>query len=75
MIVAEVAIRKHRDDNEDGIVWRRAIRVLLFLRMYAFLPFVLGTTVILVLYGGGSAFSICMNAVALLFVSEIDDRE
>ena len=94
IILGERAIRKHLAAHDVPPTWRRALRVLLFMRMYCFLPFVrrssrhtarasptpcpqhtcpdasqlilsqvLATAILMVLYGGGSAFSICMNTV------------
>merc|ERR1719231_1712362 len=74
ILLGETSIRKHLNANGASSTWRRALRVLLFMRMYCFLPFVLATAILMVLYGGGSAFAICMNTVALLFVAEIDDQ-
>ena len=53
--------------------WRCAFAALNGLRLFVFLPFVLGSVILLVVYRGGSALAVCLNTVAVLFLLEIDN--
>ena len=49
------------------------INLLLIIRQWAFLPMLGATTPILVLFHGSDSLSICFNAVAVLFLCEVDN--
>ena len=53
--------------------WRLALGFLVWLRRWVFLPSLVMTMPVLVLYKGGDALSICLNTVALLFLCDIDN--
>ena len=56
---------------DDG-PWRTTLRLLCGARRYVFLPTLVSTIPTLVLYRGGDALSVCFNAVAVLFLTEIE---
>jgi hypothetical protein len=53
--------------------WRFIMTLLGGMRRWLFLPTLVSTVPILVLYKGGDALSICFNTVAVLFLCEIDN--
>ena len=48
--------------------WRKGLRIVGFLRRWAFLPSLLTTALAVVAVDGADAKSVCLNAVAILFV-------
>ena len=53
--------------------WRLALGFLLWMRRWVFLPSLVTTVPILVLFKGGDALSVCLNTVAILFLCDIDN--
>ena len=53
--------------------WRLALGFLLWMRRWVFLPSLVMSVPILVLYKGGDALSVCLNTVAILFLCDIDN--
>ena len=53
--------------------WRLALRFLLWMRRWVFLPVLVMNVPFLVLIKGGDALSVCLNAVAILFLCDIDN--
>ena len=53
--------------------WRYAISFLNFLRIFGFLPSLVGTVILLVQNRGGNTLAISLNTVAVLFLVEIDN--
>ena len=43
------------------------------MRLFGFLPYILGSVICLVLYRGTSTLAICLNTVAVLFLVELDN--
>lgn len=59
--------------QDPGPRWRYCILLLLAVRQWVFLGLLCAAVPTLVLWRGADALSICLNAVALLFLAEIDD--
>eukprot|EP01050_Picozoa_sp_SAG11_P005089 SAG11_NODE_344_length_10440_cov_10.595494_3_plen_201_part_00 len=57
----------------ESTAWRSALTIFCGVRRYLFLPILVSCIPSLVLYQGGDALSVCFNAVALLFLAEIDN--
>lgn len=53
--------------------WRFALSLLGGVRHWVFLPILVMAVPLLVMYRGGDALSVCFNAVAVLFLCEIDN--
>ena len=53
--------------------WRLALRFLLWMRRWCFLPFLVIDVPVLVMFKGGDALSVCLNTVAILFLCDIDN--
>jgi hypothetical protein len=49
------------------------LRIINGLRRWVFLPTLVGAIPVLIAFKGGDALSLCMNTVAILFLTEIDD--
>ena len=68
---------KHADECLDGSrdlgQYGNALLFINGLRRWVFLPTLVATVPILVGFKGGDALSVCMNTVAVLFLTEIDD--
>lgn len=58
--------------HEDS-VWRLALIYLGILRQYVFLPVLVQSVCSLVITQGGDAINVCLNAVAVLFLTELDN--
>ena len=56
-----------------SLAWRLGLRLLGVFRKFTFLPGLVSTVPILVIYRGGDALSVCLNTVAVLFMCEIDN--
>lgn len=69
--ICTLAIRHAGDKLSPG--WRFVTTLLGGMRRWIFLPTLVSTVPILVLYQGGDALSICFNTVAVLFLCEIDN--
>ena len=72
-MMCEFAIAAIRERSEVPGGWRYAMGLLNLLRLFGFLPFILGSVVKLVVFRGGSALAICLNTVAVLFLVELDN--
>jgi hypothetical protein len=66
-----LAIARAGDRLAQG-PWRARLVLLCGVRRYVFLPMLVSTIPTLVLYRGGDALSVCFNAVAVLFLTEIE---
>ena len=53
--------------------WRLALRFVLWMRRWVFLPALVSDVPILVIIKGGDALSVCLNTVAILFLCDIDN--
>eukprot|EP01043_Picozoa_sp_COSAG02_P047990 COSAG02_NODE_4662_length_5119_cov_2.425299_2_plen_612_part_00 len=53
--------------------WRLALGFLLWMRRWLFLPTLVLTAPMLVMFKGGDALSVCLNTVATLFLCDIDN--
>jgi hypothetical protein len=53
--------------------WWLALRFVLWMRRWVFLPILVVNVPFLVLYKGGDALSVCLNTVAILFLCDIDN--
>ena len=66
-----IATVKKKKDIPWG--WRFGMFLIYYLRIYAFLPSVLFSSLALVMIFGGSSVDICLNSVAVLFLVEVDN--
>lgn len=64
--------RRHANDKLNS-GWRFAFSLLTGIRRWMFLPSLVCTVPVLVLYLGGDALSVCFNTVAVLFTCELDN--
>lgn len=69
--VTSIAVTHADEKLSKG--WTFALRFVLWMRRYVFLPIVVANVPTLVLLKGGDALRICLNAVAILFLCEIDN--
>ena len=63
---------EHKSNALSGI-WIFLLSSLQNVRRWALIPILVGVIPTLVIYGGQSSLSICMNTVALLFMLDIDN--
>jgi hypothetical protein len=70
MMLCKIAIERLGDKLGP---WRYPIVVGIFLRRTFFLPLMLGTVGVLVVFRGGDSLSVCFNTVAILFMAEADN--
>ena len=69
--LCEIEVRRH---GAAAPAWvRRAVVVLSAARQFALVPLVITSVPYVLFYRGSDALSLCFNAVAILFVLEIDD--
>ena len=66
---------KHKENVtcSEHIYWRLMMQTLATLRLFCFLPFVLCSVILLVLFEGAEAKDICLNAVAVVFLLDLDN--
>jgi hypothetical protein len=70
MLLCQIAIERLGDKLGP---WRYPIVIGIFLRRTFFLPIMLGTVGMLVVFRGGDSLSVCFNTVAILFMTEADN--
>ena len=63
----------HTSNYQGLTAWRIAIKFLGILRQYVFLPILVQSVSSLVVTQGGDAINVCLNAVAVLFIAELDN--
>ena len=66
--------RKGAIDSQHCTGWHVALWVLEALRRFGVLPFLTGGVGLIVVVRGSDALSICLNAVAMCFLLDIDDQ-
>ena len=67
------ALRRICEEKEVPLGWRWALHTLNYLRLFAFVPCVVGCVMALVLSETGNSIAICLNAGAVLFLVEVDN--
>jgi hypothetical protein len=70
MLLCQIAIERLGDKLGP---WRHPIIIGIFMRRTLFLPVMLGTVAMLVVFRGGDSLSVCFNTVAILFMAEADN--
>ena len=73
ILLCVFAIETIHERREIHHGWRFAIGLLNMLRLCGFLPFLLGAVMMLVLVRGANVLAVCLNAVAVLFLVELDN--
>ena len=63
----------HRAEKKLSLFYRGVVVTMLNMRRWAFLTFLNIDVVLVVVYGGGDALSVCFNTIAVLFMCEIDN--
>jgi hypothetical protein len=71
--VRDTMVCMHEINVSKSPAWRAALTIFCGVRRYLFLPMLVTCILSLVLYKGGDALSVCFNAVALLFLADIDN--
>ena len=61
-----------RDELARG--WRTMLGAIGFVRRWIFLPLVMVSMVTMVLYRGSDAMSVCLNAIGVIFLCDIDSK-
>ena len=61
--------------GRDGLssTWRIALQLIAYLRRWYFLPTVLVCITVMVRFRGGDAMSVCLNAIGVIFLCDIDN--
>ena len=67
------ALQRICDEREVGRAWPWALHTLNYLRLFALAPYIIGCVMGLVVVETGNSIAICLNAVAILFLVEIDN--
>jgi hypothetical protein len=67
------ALQRICDEREVGRAWPWALHTLNYLRLFALAPYIIGCVMALVVVETGNSIAICLNAVAILFLVEIDN--
>ena len=63
----------HRAEKKLSLFYRGVVVTMMNMRRWAFLTFLNIDVVLVVVYGGGDALSVCFNTIAVLFMCEIDN--
>ena len=69
--LCRLAVAHGRDGLSSG--WRIALRLIAYLRRWYFLPTVLCCITVMVRFRGGDAMSVCLNAIGVIFLCDIDN--